>query len=105
MENFFQPPQRNIVLVSFRFCFLFSPTYSRSFPLHTPGLGGIGSEFLKAQGLRRSWEVRITEQLTLVLAPERLVVLVQVFIGVRVGAETRSPGSLLGQSGRDSRHV
>lgn len=85
---------------------LVSTTYSWSFPCHPPGLGGIWSELPKAQRLRRSWEIRITEKLPLRLAvsPERLVVLVQVLVGVGVGAETRSLGSLLGQSVRHSCH-
>lgn len=107
--------QKHLVLVVFRpsatllqsASNLFSTTYSRSFPLHSSGLGRMGSEFPKAQRLGRSWEIRITEELppTLALTPERLEVLVQVFVGVLVGAETCSPSSLLGQSGRHSRHV
>lgn len=86
---------------------LLSTTYSRSFPLHTPGLGRTRSELTKAQRLRGGWEIRVAEKLPLrlALAPERLVVLVQVFVGVGVGAETRGTGSLLGQSGRNSRHA
>lgn len=85
---------------------VFSTTYSRSLPLHSSSLGGMGSEFPESQRLRRSWEIRITEKLPLTpaLTPERLEVLVQVFVGVLVGAETCSPSSLLGQSGCHSRH-
>lgn len=82
------------------------PPYRGPLPLDAPGLAGVGSQILEAQGGRQGREGGVLEQRPglQALVPQRLVVLVEVLDRPLVRAQPLGRLPVLRQLGRDARH-